>query len=343
MDPVAALAETAFWLERQQAASHRVKAFRRAAKTLAGLSDAELAELRDAEPRDIGAWHTIGSLGKASVEIITASVHGEVPERLARLRVEGSEPLTTAGADIRRALRGDLHCHSDWSDGTASLAEMVQVAQGLGHEYLAITDHSPRLTVARGLSAERLREQLGVLDELERQEPGITILRGIEVDILGTGALDQEAALLDELDVVVASVHSQLRMDSESMTHRMVAAVANPRTNVLGHCTGRLVGGERGTRPPSVFDAEVVFEACRQFQVAVEINAKPERQDPPDDLLALAVDMGCHFAIDSDAHAPGHLDFQQLGAARAEALGVPVERIINTWPLDRLQQWCSGA
>ncbi len=127
----------------------------------------------------------------------------------------------------------------------------------------------------------------------------------IEVDILEDGALDQEDNLLAELDIVVASVHSKLRMDSRPMTARMIAAVSHPRVNVLGHCTGRLVQGERGTRPQSAFDAAAVFSACADNGVAVEINSRPERQDPPDELIAIALEAGCLFSIDSDAHAPG--------------------------------------
>lgn len=236
---------------------------------------------------------------------------------------------------LRGAVRGDLHCHTDASDGHAPLSTMAATAASLGHEYLAITDHSPRLTVARGLSAERLEAQLDRIDEFNRTAP-LRVLTGIEVDILADGRLDQRPDLLARLDVVVASVHSELRMDAVSMTHRMVAAVANPLVDVLGHCTGRLVSGRRGTRPPSRFDAEVVFEACRHFGVAVEINSRPERVDPPDDLLRLAVELGCDFAIDSDAHYPRQLGYIANGVARAEAAGIDPDRIITTWEVERL-------
>jgi len=119
----------------------------------------------------------------------------------------------------------------------------------------------------------------------------------------------------------------------------MLTAVADPHTDVLGHCTGRLVRGGRGTRPQSVFDAEAVFAACAEHDVAVEINSRPERSDPPDDLLQLAIESGCLFAIDSDAHAPGQLDFLDHGCARAVELGVPGDRVVNSWPLDRLLTW----
>lgn len=238
-------------------------------------------------------------------------------------------------AVTRAVIRGDLHTHTDASDGTAPPARMVEAAAGLGHEYLALTDHSARLKVANGLSPERLRSQLAQVERLNASAP-LRVLTGIEVDILPDGGLDARPDLLARLDVVVASVHSELRMPSEPMTRRMVAAVANPAVDILGHCTGRRVGGVRGYRPPSRFDAEVVFEACRVFGVAVEINCKAERRDPPDDLLALAAGMGCDFAIDSDAHAPDQLGRVADGLARAAAAGIAPDRIITTWPVERL-------
>ena len=149
--------------------------------------------------------------------------------------------------------------------------------------------------------------------------------------------------MLSQLDFRVASVHSKLAMSAAPMTRRMIGAVENPHTNVLGHCTGRLVEGSRGTRGQSAFDAAAVFDACATHGVAVEINARPERCDPPDELVALALEAGCLFSIDSDAHAPGQLDFQIYGCARAERLEVPLERIVNTWEMDRLLGWANPA
>jgi putative hydrolase len=202
---------------------------------------------------------------------------------------------------------------------------------------MVLTDHSPRLRVARGLTAERLRKQLEVVAELNAELAPFRILTGIEVDILDDGSLDQEPDLLAELDLVVASVHSELRMPAEEMTRRMVAAVANPHTDVLGHCTGRLVRG-RG-RPESTFDPEAVFDACRRHDVAVEINCRPERLDPPKRLLRLAVEAGCRFSIDTDAHAPGQLDWQIIGCERAAACGVDATSVINTQDAGALVAW----
>jgi histidinol phosphatase-like PHP family hydrolase len=199
---------------------------------------------------------------------------------------------------------------------------MAEAARSLGHQWIALTDHSPRLTVANGLSASRLEAQLELVAALNEELAPFRVLTGIEVDILEDGALDQREDLLRRLDVVVASVHSQLRMPSGPMTRRMVAAVRDPHVTVLGHCTGRLLGGGRGRRPESAFDPEAVFGACREAGVAVEINCRPERRDPPGRLLRLAAEAGCLFAMDSDAHAPGQLDWLANGTVRAEEAGI---------------------
>ncbi|HNV11680.1 MAG TPA: PHP domain-containing protein [Propionibacteriaceae bacterium] len=334
LSPVQALREVAFWLERDRADTYRVKAYRKAADALAALDPDDLAILGEAH-----AWATIPGVGPKTAAVVDQAWSGRVPDQLADLREAGRAPL--APSALRALVRGDLHSHTTWSDGGSPLWEMVATAEHLGHEYLAITDHSPRLKVANGLSRERLLAQWDEIDALA-PDVGVRVLKGIEVDILADGSLDQAPDLLGRLDIVVASVHSDLRADSATMTRRMVGAIASRHTNVLGHCTGRLVEGTRGTRPESVFDAEVVFEACRQFNVAVEINSRPERCDPPDRLLELARDIGCLFSIDTDAHAPGQLCFLDLGCARAEAAGIAPERIITTWPADELLAFCSG-
>ncbi|QWF21025.1 PHP domain-containing protein [Nocardioides sp. LMS-CY] len=336
--PVAALRRIAFLLERGREDTYKVKAFRGAAAAILPLPPEQVA----AAAAD-GTLTRLPGVGASSAKVIEQAVRGELPERLATLEREHGGPLTGGGADLRAVLRGDLHCHSDWSDGGSPIEEMAFTAIELGHDYLVLTDHSPRLTVARGLSPERLRRQLGVIDAVnDHLDGGFTLLKGIEVDILDDGSLDQDDDLLAQLDVRVASVHSKLKMDAAAMTRRMVAAVHHPRTNVLGHCTGRLITGNRGTRPGSQFDARAVFEACVESNTAVEINSRPERRDPPTKLLELARDVGCLFSIDSDAHAPGQLDFQVYGCERAEEAGIDPDRIVNTWPRERLLAWANG-
>lgn len=331
MDPAAALRQIAYYKDRAREDPRRVMAYRRAAEVIDGLDE----QTRARHGRD-GSWQALPGIGPKTARVIAQAWAGREPDTLTELRA-GAEDF--GGGHLRTVLRGDLHVHSDWSDGSAPIAEMMTTAAALGHEYCALTDHSPRLTIANGLSADRLRRQLDVLDELREQFAPLRILSGIEVDILDDGSLDQESDLLDRLDIVVASVHSKLRMDAAAMTRRMVRAVSDPRVSVLGHCTGRLVTGSRGSRPESQFDAEAVFAACRDHDTAVEINSRPERRDPPTRLLRQAVQSGCLFAIDTDAHAPGQLDFLGFGAQRALDAEVPAERIINTWPVDRLAGW----
>jgi putative hydrolase len=339
--PVQALRRIGFLMERGREETRRIQAFRNAAAVILPLSADEVAARADA-----GTLTDLAGIGPSTAAVITDAVRGVMPERLAKLEAAFG-PLVKGGDEVREVLRGDLHSHSNWSDGGSPIEEMAFTAIELGHEYQVLTDHSPRLTVANGLSVERLTRQLGVVDAINDHltDTGagedFTLLKGIEVDILDDGGLDQTDELLAKLDVRVASVHSKLRMDSAPMTKRMIGAIENPRTNVLGHCTGRMVMGNRGTRPPSSFDAKAVFKACAAHDVAVEINSRPERRDPPTKLLELARDLGCLFSIDSDAHAPGQLDFLQYGAERAHAAGIEPERIVNTWPRERLLEWAN--
>ena len=329
-DPAADLRRIAYLLERAREPTYRVRAFRTAASVVDSLPPDEL-ETR-ARNRTLTA---LTGVGDTTAAVITESLAGGVPDYLANLEPEEALVGESPEPDrLRAALRGDLHMHSDWSDGGSPIDEMVGTARDLGHEYVALTDHSPRLTVARGLSPERLREQLGIVAQLNESMAPFRVLTGIEVDILDDGGLDQEDDLLAQLDVVVASVHSKLRMPAAQMTPRIIAAVSNPHTDVLGHCTGRLLTG-RG-RPESQFDAEAVFEACRDHGVAVEVNSRPERLDPPLRLLRLAADIGCVFSIDTDAHAPGQLEWQTNGSARALECGIEPDRVINTLPAEEL-------
>ena len=335
MDPVRALRQIATYLELAGEPSHKAQAFRRAATVIAGLPPGELEQRLRA-----GTVTALPGIGKTTGTVIVEAAAGQEPAYLTALGERAAKPMGVpeVGADLRAALRGDCHTHSDWSDGGATIQEMAETASDLGHEWMVLTDHSPRLTVANGLSAERLRSQLEIVAELNLSLAPFRILTGIEVDILEDGSLDQDPDLLSMLDIVVASVHSLLRMPSPEMTERMITAVRNPHTDILGHCTGRKVAGGR-VRPESTFDAHAVFSACRDNGVAVEINSRPERRDPPKPLLRLAVELGCVFSIDSDAHAPGQLHWLMYGCERAELCGVTADRVINTRSMDDLLAW----
>jgi putative hydrolase len=340
VDPVTALRKIAYILERDGAQSYKVQAFRKAARSVQELESAEPGRL--AELAASGHVKDVPGVGDTTATVITEALAGETPAYLARLE---SEPVPTAGgvaAELRSLLQGDCHSHSDWSDGGCPIEEMAEAARDLGHRYLALTDHSPRLTVAHGLNPERLRAQLEVVAAVNEALAPFRLLCGIEVDILEDGTLDQEEDLLAGLDVVVASVHSKLAMEPEQMTRRMLRAIESPHTDILGHCTGRMLAG-RG-RPPSRFDAAAVFEACARTGTAVEINSRPERRDPPQALLEEALAAGCVVSIDSDAHAPGQLEWLTLGCEQAEAAGIGIgdDRVVNCWPAERLLEWTAS-
>ena len=335
-EPAADLRRIAFLLEAASEPTFRVRAFRAAATTVEGMSPAELAD----RSRH-GTLRELPGIGEVLARTIAESLRGEEPVYLRRLEATGGQPIAELGAALRSALRGDCHVHSDWSDGGSPIRDMAEAARGLGHEYMALTDHSPSLKVANGLSAERLERQLSEVAQLNAELAPFRILSGIEVDILPDGSLDQDPALLARLDLVVGSVHSELRMAEGPMTRRLVMALANPLLDVLGHPTGRMVAGER-RRPPSTFDAEIVFAAALRFDKAIEVNARPERLDPPKRILRLAAEAGCRVAIDSDAHAPGQLTWLPYGCDRAAACGVAEESVVNALPADQLRAWAVG-
>ncbi len=334
MSPEQALLRVVHCLDRMHDTGFRAKAFARALDVVRSTPADEIAT-RAADD----SLTDLDGIGASSAAVITEALRGETPAYLAKLEPESQVTITSDGERYRDALKGDCHLHSTWSDGGALIEDMAMTAMALGHEYMVLTDHSARLTIAHGLSEQRLSTQL---DEIARINADITaaghdfrILTGMEVDILEDGALDLSDEMLSRLDVVVASVHSKLRMERQQMTERMVLAVASPHVDILGHCTGRMIG----KRPPSTFDADFVFAACAQFGTAVEINCRPERLDPPRELIDLAVEYGCWFSIDTDAHATGQLEWQPHGCDRAAERDVPIERIINTMPADDLLAW----
>jgi putative hydrolase len=332
--PVEALQRIVHCLDRAHETGFKTKAWARALDVARTTDPAELEARAKA-----GTLTDLPGIGDSTARVIREAVEGQVPAYLTKLEAETAIRLSPEAAPYRAALRGDCHLHSTWSDGGASIEEMAATAVSLGHEYMVLTDHSARLTIAHGLDRERLLDQLDELAVLNEHLAPFRILTGMEVDILEDGRLDLDDELLARLDVVVASVHSKLRMERQLMTQRMVLAAASPHVDILGHCTGRLIG----KRPESTFDADYVFAACARFGTAVEINSRPERLDPPQELLALALSYGCFVSIDSDAHATGQLEWQPHGCEKAAAAEVPIERIVNTWAMDDLLAWTTAA
>lgn len=344
VEPADALERIAYLLDRHLADRRRSAAYLRAADVVRSLDAEELRGLVRA-----GRVTDLPGIGKSTGGVITDVLSGRQPPQLVELeRTTVIEP--GPGAELRAALRGDCHSHSTWSDGGASIGAMARAARALGHEYLVLTDHSPRLTVANGLNRDRLRAQRDEIDGVNAELAPFRVLQGLEVDIFEDGSLDMDDDVLAELDVVVASAHSKLRLDRDAMTRRLVAAVANPHTDILGHCTNRRLAGVGDgrleptgvSRQQSDFDAEVVFAACARFDTAVEINCRPERQDPPDELLALALEWGCTVSIGSDAHAPGQLEWVTYGCDRAARHGIDPDRIVNIRTADELLDWAAG-
>lgn len=335
MQPADALRRIAYLLECDGAESYKVRAFRRAASAITEFGPERLRELAAAR-----GLRQLPGVGETTARVIVEALEGETPSYLRALEARRPSKLEGRAGELRGLLAGDCHSHSDWSDGGSPINEMAEAARELGHKYLAITDHSPRLTVAHGLDRERLLRQLEVLQALNSEMAPFRILTGIEVDILEDGALDQDEELLAQLDVVVASVHSKLKMESVAMTERMIAAIESPHTDILGHCTGRILVG-RG-RPESEFDAGAVFEACARTTTAVEINSRPERRDPPLLLLRKAVDAGCVFCVNTDSHAPGQLEWLGNGCVQAADADVPHDRVVNTWSISQLLAWAEA-
>ena len=319
-----ALSEIGYHLRLDANDAYRARAFQSAA-----------AELLVNEP-DIDALHaasaleTIPGVGSSIAKVLAELIETGTSAYLERLRA-AAPPIEPTNIDLQR-YQGDLHAHSDWSDGKVPLQAMVAAAKERGYRYLAITDHSPRITVVHGLDGARLREQRRELNEAQ-QRFGIRVLAGIEVDILEDGSLDLPDDVLAELDVVIASPHVKLRMERAEMTRRMLRAVEHPEVDLIGHPTGR----RPGSRPGADYDTEAVFRRAAENGVALEIDCDPARMDLSPDLASAAAELGCDFALDSDAHAPGEFGYVPLGAWIAERAGVGEDRLLNWLDVDALE------
>ena len=229
-------------------------------------------------------------------------------------------------------IQGELHSHSDWSDGQATIEEMWRQARARGLSYLVLTDHSQSLGVANGLNVERLRQQRAIVDEINRRGEGPRLLHGTELEIRSDGTLDFPDEVLAELDLVVASVHSGFAQTREKMTARMIAAARSPHVDVIGHPSGRLIG----KREPYDIDLDALIQVCAETGTALEINSHPERLDLDDVHARRAMDLGCWLTVDTDAHAPENFDLLPYGIATARRGWVTKERVLNCLPLDEL-------
>ena len=253
-----------------------------------------------------------------------------------RGEIEAAEAGTLPDLITEADIRGNLHSHSTWSDGAVSIAAMADAARARGHRYIAITDHSKALGITNGLDEARLRAQMAEIDRLNAAAAGgFRILKGSEVDILADGALDLDPALLDEIDFVIASVHSRFKLDEDAMTARMIRAMESGVVDLIAHPTGRLLGA----RDPYAVDLQRLFDAAAATQTALEINASPDRLDLNDVYARRARDRGVKISVNTDAHHPDHLGFFFYGIATARRAWLTAPDVINTWELEPLLQW----
>ncbi|MFD3453176.1 DNA polymerase/3'-5' exonuclease PolX [Streptomyces sp. NPDC058691] len=253
---------------------------------------------------------------------------GEIQEGL-----EGELPEPVADRDIR----GDLHTHTDLTDGLAGLEEMVEAAARRGYAYYAVTDHAPGLSMQRMTDEKILaqRERVRALDRAQGAHRGMRVLHGTELDIGPDGGLDWPDDFLAGFDLCVASIHSHFHQGRAALTRRLVRAAENPHVNIIGHPTTRMLG----RRPAVDADFDEVFAACARTGTALEVNAQPDRLDLGDELILRARRHGVRFAVDSDAHSTPHLDFMRYGVGTAQRGRLTKDDVINTWPLTRLRRF----
>src|SRR5258708_3985859 len=330
MDAIAAaqvLAEIGYLLRQNPDEVYRARAVSAAAWALA-LERPDLEALHKANQLT-----AIEGVGAGIEKVLAGLVETGQSSYLERLRAETSQPARDDESSIDlSAYQGDLHSHTDWSDGRATMLEMARAAKTLGYKYLGVTDHSPRIKVVNGLDAARLLAQSREREQVENEIHGLALLQGIEVDILEDGSLDLPDAVLELLDVVIASPHVKLRQEPAAMTERMMRAVSNPNVDVIGHPTGRRPGSREG----ATYDFEQVFRAAARNGVALEIDCDPARMDLSPEQARLALDLGCTFSLDADAHAPAEFAYVPMAAWMARRAAIPMDRILNFRPLAAL-------
>jgi putative hydrolase len=330
VDAIAAaqvLSEIGYLLRQNPEERFRAKAFSAAAWSLA------------IERPDVEALHrsngltTLEGVGPGIAKVLAEVVETGTSRYLDRLREQMKQPARDDESIVDFArYQGDVHSHTKWSDGKATMIEMARGAEAMGYHYLGVTDHSPRIKVVNGLDADRLLAQSREMAEVQAQVPGVALLQGIEVDILEDGALDLPDMVLELLDVVVASPHVKLRQEPAAMTERMLRAVSHPHVDVIGHPTGRRPGSREGAS----YDFEAVFKEAARHHIALEIDCDPARMDLSPEMARLALELGCNFAMDADAHAPAEFAYVPMGMWMARRAGIPEDRILNFRSLEDL-------
>jgi putative hydrolase len=330
VDAIAAaqvLSEIGYLLRQDPEEKFRAKAFSAAAWSLA-IERPDLAALHGSN--ELTTLEGVGAgIGKVLAEVLETGRS----RYLDRLREQMGQPARDDESVLDFAeYKGDVHSHSKWSDGRATMLEMAKGAEAMGYTYLGVTDHSPRIKVVNGLDADRLLAQSREMAEVQAQVPGVALLQGIEVDILEDGALDLPDMVLELLDVVIASPHVKLRQEPAAMTERMLRAVSHPHVDVIGHPTGRRPGSREGAS----YDFEAVFKEAARHGVALEIDCDPARMDLSPEMARLALELGCNFTLDADAHAPAEFAYVPMGMWLARRAGIPQGRILNFLPLDDL-------